>query len=229
MEWLRSEFTKARDRREHVWVLAHIPPGVDPYTTALKMRDVCGGQSPEMFLASDELAGVLRDFSDVVQLVLFGHTHFDEVRFLKSQREASPAGVAVKLVPSISPINGNRPAFTLAYIDAANAMLMDYRVYAASNQTGVNAEWSEKYDFAQTYQQPSFSAATVDKLIAGFKADPGAKSAPSQSYLRNLGVRQHAFILTLLWPQFVCGLSNTTAETFKACLCADMQEPQGTK
>ncbi len=100
---------------------------------------------------------------------------------------APPQGVAVKMVPSISPIDGNNPAFMVAQIDAATAQLKDYRVIVASNQTGVDATWTEEYDFAKAYKEPGFTAATAADLIAGFKADPTAQTDASKSYIHNYG------------------------------------------
>ena len=84
------------------------------------------------------------------------------------------------MVGSISPINGNNPSFTVAEIDAATAQLKDYQVFVASNQTGVDTQWSEEYDFAKAYKEPAFTAATVADLVAGFKADPTAQSAQAR-------------------------------------------------
>ena len=63
--------------------------------------------------------------------------------------------------------------------------LKDYRVFVASNQTGIDTKWSEEYDFAKTYKEPAFTAATVADLVAGFKADPTAQAAASESYIQN--------------------------------------------
>ncbi len=60
----------------------------------------------------------------------------------------------------------------VAQIDAATAQLKDYRVIVASNQTGpdanpntsVGTQWREEYDFAQTYKEDAFTAASVDEI-----------------------------------------------------------------
>ena len=89
----------------------------------------------------------------------------DEVRLLEpADADAAEKGVAVKMVPSISPVDGNNPSFTVARIDAATATMKDYRVVAASNKTGVDTTWTEEYDFAKTYKEPAFSAATLEDL-----------------------------------------------------------------
>ena len=219
--WLREQLESARRDHERVWVMAHIPPGVDPYSTARKMRDVCGGESPEMFLSSGALAATLADFGDVIRLVILGHTHMDELRLLEppgGESAAHPA-VAVKIVGSISPVDQNNSSFTVARVDAATAELVDYQVFAASGPTGVRTVWSKEYDFRATYGVPAFTASSVAELIARFRADPGAQSQVSQSYLRNYFVGDRSKELVPFWPQYVCALANSTQETYRACVC----------
>jgi sphingomyelin phosphodiesterase acid-like 3 len=219
--WLRQQLTEARGKKQKIWVVGHIPPGIDLYSTAKKMGDVCGDQQPAMFLSSEKMTDVLTEFGDVVQLAIFAHTHMDELRLLKDETHtpASSKPVAVKMVSSISPNHGNNPSFTIAQIDPATAALVDYRVFTASNQTGVDAKWIEEYDFARSYHEQEFSSSTVSKLIAGFAADPSAKTASSQSYLNDFSAGSPSPVLQIFWPQYVCTLSNHSAEAFKACVC----------
>jgi sphingomyelin phosphodiesterase acid-like 3 len=223
LAWLQRQLTEAREKREKVWVMGHIPPGVYLHATVAKMRDVCGGAKPEMFLSSEKMADELVEFSDVVQLAIFAHTHMDEVRILKADSDARPSAagnsVAVKMVPSISPIDGNAPSFTVARIDPSSAALVDYRVFVASNRTGVDATWNEEYDYGQTYREAAFSAASVTRLIAGFQADPGANTEASRAYIHNFVAGTASPLLQLVWPQYVCSLSNHSAEGFKSCVC----------
>jgi sphingomyelin phosphodiesterase acid-like 3 len=220
--WLRDQLETARREHQKVWFMAHIPPGVDPYSTARKMRDVCGGEKAEMFLSSDALAATLADFGDVIRLAIFAHTHMDELRLLDPAASASAAHlpVAVKMVSSISPVDGNNPSFTVARVNAATAELTDYDVYAASNQTGVDTTWSREYDFADTYHEPAFTASTVADLIAGFRADKTAQTPASQAYLRDYFVGDRSALLKPFWPQYVCALANSTSEAYRSCVCS---------
>ena len=106
--WLKRQLNDARDRKEKIWVMAHIPPGVDSYSTARKWMELCAGGKPKMFLSSEALPEVLAEYGDVVQLAIFAHTHMDEMRLLQPEG-AKPGGslersVVLKLVPSISPV-----------------------------------------------------------------------------------------------------------------------------
>lgn len=217
--WLQRELALARRLKQRVWVMGHIPPGVDIYSTFRKMRNICGSDKPEMFLSSDQLGDTLVENADVVRLGLFAHTHMDEIRLLEPEGDTHGGDVAIKMVSSITPVNGNNPSFTVAKVDPATATLADYQVFAASNLNGVNASWTKEYDFAQAYRKTVFSAATVKPLIAEFRADPNATTSASRSYIDDFFVGDHSSLIKPLWPQYVCALSHYKAEEFDRCVC----------
>jgi sphingomyelin phosphodiesterase acid-like 3 len=224
--WLRAQLTAARAAHQHVWVMAHIPPGIDAYSTFAKHRDVCAGNSPEMFLGSEALANTLTDFPDVIRLALFGHTHMDELRAYTTPDGTIPG----KLVPSITPVNGNNPAFTLATIEPNTATLQDYTVYAASNQTGIDTTWAEEYRFSTTYHRPNLSGASAAKLTAAFLDDHTGSSPASRAYqqffyvgepdaAKAIGASLKAAAMQVVWPAYACAITQANAKTFTACVC----------
>jgi sphingomyelin phosphodiesterase acid-like 3 len=237
LAWLRQQLAEARANKQKVWVMGHIPPGVDLYATASKMIDVCGGRDPVMFLSSEILTDALTDSADVIELAIFAHTHMDEIKLLKAETpDAHPAvpqnitaetkgvaaeskAIAMKEVSSISPINGNRPSITLAQVDPTTAVLRDYKVFTASNRTGVDAIWSEEYDFNRSYNEAEFDKSSVHHLITGFAADSGAKTQPSRSYIQDFSTGSRLTELQMFWPEYVCSLSNHTRQSFRACVC----------
>jgi sphingomyelin phosphodiesterase acid-like 3 len=218
--WLEQQLDAARRDHEKVWVMSHIPPGVDPYSTATRVLDLCSGGKPTMFLKSEALPDAMAGYGDVIELAIFAHTHMDEMRLLKPAMGDPASGVALKMVGSISPVNGNNPSFTVAEVDAATAQLKDYQVFVASNQTGVDTQWSEEYDFAKTYNVDAFTARNVADLVAGFKADPTAQSGASQSYIRNYGSSGGGMrAIGAFWQPYTCALRNDGADAFRECVC----------
>jgi len=218
--WMEQQLNAARRSHEKVWVMSHIPPGVNPYATATKVLDLCSGGKPTMFLKSEALPDAMSNYGDVIALAIFAHTHMDEIRILKPAAAGAPAeGVAVKMVGSISPIDGNNPSFTLAQINAATGQLKDYRVIVASNQTGVDTQWSEEYDFAKTYKKDAFTAGSDEDLIARFKADPTAQAPASQSYIQNYSPGGGSRALGVFWQPYTCALRNDGADAFRECVC----------
>src|SRR6185437_1911770 len=133
--WLQRQFAEARRQKQRVWIMGHIPPAVDIYSTFTRMRNICANDKPEMFLSSDKLGDALVSNADVIRLGLFAHTHMDELRLLRPEGSTKGGAVAIKMVSSISPVNGNNPSFTVASIDTAAATLTNYEVFVASNLT----------------------------------------------------------------------------------------------
>ncbi len=215
--WMTKELDRARRAKEKVWVMAHIPPGVDPYSTITKAKNLCGGGAPQMFLGSEAMADAMAGYGDVIPLAIFAHTHMDEMRLLEPGKD-DHGPVAVKVVPSISPIDGNNPSFTVATVDVETGVLVDYRVIASSNTAG--ASWAEEYDYAKAYGKSSFAAGSLESLFAGFKTDASAQTEASRSYLKDYFVGDVSKELTLFWPQYVCALDNRTESSYRACYCA---------
>ena len=226
LAWLAEQIAAARQQGDLVWVMGHIPPGVDIYATARRSTNVCAGGRPQMFLASESLAELLARNADIVRLAIFGHTHADEMRLLTVDSSLAKAsaqtslGVPLKIVASITPINGNRPTFTLASIDPVTASLADYTVVMASNRTGVGTTWSPEYTYSATFHQPEFDAASLAKLIPEIEGDPAAKSADSQAYLRNYFPGDISSAIQFAWPEYACSLEHDSARSFAACACA---------
>jgi sphingomyelin phosphodiesterase acid-like 3 len=222
LNWLDQQLTKAQQSAENVWVMGHIPPGIDPYSTAAKFKNVCGGDKPVMFLAGNKMADLFVDHSENIKLGIFAHTHMDEMRLLQQDSKDTQPGaspVAVKMVSSISPVDGNNPSFTIARINPSTAVLEDYEVIAASNQTGIATKWTKEYGFRETYHEPDFSPATITRLIGEFRADSNASTSVSKAYIRDYFVGDASRELTPFWQPYVCALDHRTAKSFDACVC----------
>jgi hypothetical protein len=76
-----------------------------------------------------------------------------------------------------------------------------------------------EYDFAQSFHQQQFSPSTVRALIQEFAADPDAKTAVSQQYIRHYFISDRSPELKPFWPQYVCALANANLESYAACVC----------
>jgi sphingomyelin phosphodiesterase acid-like 3 len=224
--WLTKQLAAARRLKEKVWVVGHIPPGIDPYSTFSKFKNVCVGDQPVMFLSSERLADVMGAYADVIQLGLFGHSHMDEMRLFGTDGKGARGKVAIKMISSISPWDGNYPSFTVARVDPAKSRLLDYDVIAASNMTGVNAVWTKEYSYGETFHKPDFSAGTLNTLFAEFSADPDARDPMSRAFLQHYFVGDQSLLLKSLWPQYVCTLGNHTVKGFAACVCPAPGSPQ---
>lgn len=214
LAWLSKQLDEARAQHERVWVMGHIPPGVDIHAAALHLRTICDGAAPQMFLSSEKLGGVLAANADVVRLGIFAHTHMDELRLVG---EAPKTMVAVKMVPSITPVHGNRPAFTVARVAPGSATLKDYSVFMASDSEGT--AWSKEYTYSTAYRERAFAPREVERLVSEFAADPGAKTAASRAFIRYFYAGDTSGLIKPLWPEYVCALAHDSGKGFAKCAC----------
>lgn len=220
--WLRDQLQQARQSGQNVWIMGHIPTGIDPYATTRRLGAMCGHVNPVLFLSSTKLSDLLIEYADIVRLGIFAHTHMDEIRLLQpesAEPNSNGPGVVIKMIPSISPVDGNDPSFTIARINPASAILQDYEVVSASNHTGIATRWSVEYDFAQTFQQHQFSPSAVRTLITQFAADPDADTSASREYIRHYFIGDRSAELKPFWPQYVCTLANPSLVSYASCIC----------
>jgi sphingomyelin phosphodiesterase acid-like 3 len=59
----------------------------------------------------------------------------------------------------------------------------------------------------------------LEKLLAGFKEDPEAKTKASQAFIRYFFTGDDSSLIKPLWPEYVCALSRVTAQGFHDCMC----------
>ena len=238
LTWLRAQLAQARAHGEQVWVMGHIPPGIDAYASfhryVLRPSELCTAQ-PQPFLADTAIADTLLDYADVVRLGLFGHTHMDEVRLLHRPFASTRPGnngpprasveetaVSVKLVPSITPFFGNHPAFLIAAINPQTLALQDWQTFVSPAAGGSAAPWTEAYRFSTAYHLPDLSAKSVSELSLVLTTDREGKAPRSVAYRQHfyagdLGL--YALGLGQIWPAYACAVREDRPEAFHDCLC----------
>ncbi len=219
--WLREQLIAAKHEHQTVWVMAHIPPGVDTYASFHKfIKDpskMCPVDAPTMQLGSEGLTRTLTDYAPIVKLAIFAHTHMDEIKVLHNSEGAA---IPAKLVPSISPVNGNVPAFLVAKVRPDTAVMLDYTVYAASDaQAG---SWAEEYRFGSAYGLPDFSADSVAQVASRLAKDKSSSDPMSQTYQRwflagDNGDFAHG--LKAVWPGYACAIAEDGGPVFQECAC----------
>ena len=235
--WLRAQLAEARAHHEQVWVMGHIPPGIDVYASfaryVLRPAELCTA-STLPFLFDTAIADTLLDYPDVVRLALFAHTHMDEIRLLHRGAKgdvgdgtpsAGDVAIPAKLVPSVTPYFGNHPAFLVAAIDPHTLVLKDWQAFVSPGPDGTGAPWPAGYRFSTAYGLPDFSAASAQTLADGFTADRGGKDPRSRTYRDHFyagDIGLYALGLEQVWPAYACAVREDRPAAFHDCLCPAM-------
>eukprot|EP00929_Paragymnodinium_shiwhaense_P068381 TRINITY_DN34379_c0_g1_i1.p1 TRINITY_DN34379_c0_g1~~TRINITY_DN34379_c0_g1_i1.p1 ORF type:complete len:447 (-),score=100.82 TRINITY_DN34379_c0_g1_i1:379-1719(-) len=152
-QWLRERLAAARKANSSVYIVGHIPPGIETFGyTALWHKEYLEAY---LSIVQDKQLG------GVVAAQLFGHVHKDEFRLLPN----APTGAGpILLTSALSPIYRNLPSFRVVEYDAGSGRLVSWKTYYAELQTGSQPlRWRLGYDALQLY--PAFASAAASKTF----------------------------------------------------------------
>lgn len=185
IKWLELQLLRARKENQRVWLLMHIPPGLDSYA-----EEKVNGQSQTAEMWADEFSLAYRkliaDYQDVVRISFNGHVHMDDFRMDRIDDEHV---VLHKIVPAVSPVFGNNPAFQVFQLDDSSCEITNWQTQfldlSDSTRNQVLSSWKLEYDARTAYGIDVVTAATIRRLIAGMVDDPeGSHAQAYRNYYR---------------------------------------------
>jgi hypothetical protein len=126
------------------------------------------------------------------------------------------------LVPSISPVHANNPAFFVAHIDTASGAVTDYDAYALDlaaavvSSANAPAAFAHEYAFNQAYDVRGFTLASLVQLQQNIRDDTqNIRETEAAHYVS--GSRFNV-IGTQTWHVYWCANANLDAASFETCL-----------
>ncbi|MEM7357653.1 MAG: metallophosphoesterase [Pseudomonadota bacterium] len=172
MDWMESELLSAKNAGEKVWLIMHIPPGLDAYAvnsatcptspTASQamwahLPRQTGNQPVVQWL--DRFISAVETYQPYISGVLYGHTHMDEVRRIYGSDNQTITAVALS-APGITPQHYNNPGFKVVSYDTASKEFLNAVTHY---RTLSDKTWST-YDL-----QSTFGCTTGSTLFDCFK------------------------------------------------------------
>lgn len=187
--WFEEALSQAKEERKTVWLLLHVPPGLDSYE-----EDETHGTSAAASLWKEPFLDRYRElvgrYRTILQVSFAGHTHMDDYRVTHSG--GTPA-LLTKIVPSVSSVFGNNPAFQVFEFDAETGALADWQTYGLSlaNAGGPSSSpaWHREYDALGAYRLGQIDAETVAALFARIRDNPGCPEAEAYRRYFRVGAR----------------------------------------
>jgi sphingomyelin phosphodiesterase acid-like 3 len=200
LAWLEWQLFRARQRRQTVSLVMHIPPGINPHesTPAAPVRFWVDGWR-------DRFLAIAAAYAPVLTAGYAGHTHMDDFRIL-----STPAGpyLAIRVTPSVTPLFGNNPSFSVMRYGRGDARPVGYVSYVFQG-----GAWQREYDFAETYGYATYSAANLTALAAAIRAGGSARAAYARYYTS--GAKSP--ITDANARVYACAQTELVAEAFAAC------------
>jgi hypothetical protein len=168
LAWLEAELAAAKEAGERVWLVYHIPPGIDGFATL--RRGACPDTMIPMWDQTHAAAflALLKRYADTVAAGFAGHTHMDDFRLIGDAE--GRYGFAL-ITPAVSPIFGQNPAFRTVVYDTQGGIL-DQTTYDLTNLPqataagGVSPEWRAEYTFTRQWSLPRVDLPSLDRLYS---------------------------------------------------------------
>lgn len=206
LEWLEKELAAARREHAHVWLEFHIPPGMDAYASWKRSAPVALWQ-PD---ANRRVLELLREYRDVVSAAFAGHLHRNEFRSVL-RADGTPAA-AIHVVPAVSPIFGNNPAFQILEVDARSGKLRDAVTFAL-DLAARDSLFREEFRFSKRYGSLPDAAgyARLDTLLS-------SSTATRTDFQKAFGGGSAHAIPSGYWHFEACALGHLDPESYEACL-----------
>ena len=215
LTWLESTLATASRSGQRVWLMYHIPPGIDTYATLQKGPCPI---TPVSLWSADDLARfwqILARFPGLVKVSFAAHTHRDEFRL-------PPGGGYVHVAPAVSPVYYDNPAFAVFSYARASGDVADVKTYELDldPKRGGGTQWALEYDFRQAYGQPAVDASALRKVLRAIHDDPAVRERYLTLYPVSAGSPDLPH-----WLAYWCAARVFTAEEFTACYCAGAPSP----
>lgn len=207
LTWFEDELRLARDEGKRVWLLFHIPPGMDVYDTE-EYGGACPDAKPETFWKDEyqqKYLAITKAYRKTIVGSFAGHTHQDEFRFASDD--------FIHINPSVSPIFGNNPAFEVVEVTRRG----DIKNYVAHHLPNVTLPWAREYSWGDAYAKPRYDAGTLTQLEAAIAAD----TATRETYFTHFssGSPKSSAGALAGWRGYWCGFRMRTATAFASCYC----------
>lgn len=215
LDWFEKELSKARAAKERVWLLLHIPPGVNVYNT---QHNNSTGQAVDVGLFwqtgyNQRYLALITKYRDVIVTAFAGHTHMDDFRLISSTNNGTrQASSFIRISPSVSPVFGNNPSFQVIRIDPRTGTLNDETIYYMDLAKS-RPVFEQEYTFTQTYGvAPNLSG--LAPLNSALRTNRDKRN----SYIERYPVSSSESTISDVWQWYWCGIGNLTQTNYiKTC------------
>lgn len=218
MDWLGNNLERQRIAGGTVWLVHHMPWGVDALATVWTKQADCAARvvsfRREPF--DRRFNALLRRYGTMIRTGFGGHIHSDDYRVVLDA--ASRPLITQKIIPAISPIYRQNPGFQIVAYDPASAAPTDLTTYYLTNldraSLAVPGDWRFEYAFSDTYDPAGYTAEGVNALINAVAVDGSV--AASYQMLHQVS---HDPLPQSVVPSLVCSITQLDTHDFTQCYC----------
>ena len=187
-------------------LLTHIPPGIDEYASAK------GAKATPLYKEAytQQLLSTLATKGVRLRAFLIGHIH--HATFEVADTAGGQLGAFV--ISSISPNQGNNPAFVSASVQSSDPMLLNTTTYVLS-LASIGNGWTPLYSFNTAYGVQGVDAPSLLRLQSTMAADSSVRATFFANYN---SASATATPSPEKWRWYWCGHTNLTPAPYTQCV-----------
>lgn len=220
LNWLDSTLASAKNAGKKVWLLMHVPPGAYVAQTASQLDPNGQLSSATMQLKSNYQTSLLQTisaYSDIITMMLGGHTHMDEFRNIYGGSPLSSSGTLI-ITPGITPYFDNNAAYRIFTFLENNFKPTDYKTIYYNIAT-LPAEFSNYYTFSAVYFNGAMRSLLDDALTNLYpllNTDTTKQGLFRSHYY--LGSEASSTITDATWKVYWCGIVDMAEQDLINCV-----------
>ena len=213
LDWLEATLADATRTGDKVWVILHIPPGVDVFATLhVNPNPPIPNQIVPLIKETHlgRLRSILASHSNTVRTIFAGHVHRDEFRLTRAIDMIEHAAVPVLVSPAVSPVYGNQPGYKIINYGQRDYSILDYGVYYLDLGDTV---WKTGQLFHEAYGFSSLAADDMASLYEALKSNAGMRD---QYILAYGGFKTSGRAITdTTFPYYLLAIKYLDSESYR--------------
>jgi len=217
LDWLLKVLAKAHADKKKVFMLTHIPAGMNIYDTVKNYMDESGKISDaDLFWkesCQSRFLEICRQYESDIEFIFSGHTHMDE--YLLVLDRDGEAYKPVVVTPAVSPQFGNNPAFKVMTLRGEDWKPLDCRSISCDPALS-SPDFSTYYVFSEAYSTKAPLAESLVELFPRMATDAGARINYARFYYS--GHDDANIIDNITWPAYWCGVGKMDKEAYIECV-----------
>src|SRR5271165_2955451 len=188
LQWLQSNLAAVQQANQKVWLMFHIPPGIDGYATVHKFAAQLQATGPSVDKScadaivpmwvptwTAQFDGLLETYQHTAVASFAGHTHTDDLRLVNA---AGVNQAFVLIDPPVSPVYGQNPAFRVVTF-RPDGSLVDQSTYYLTNlqqaSSKVRGQWKKEYRFTREWRAPRLDLASLGTIYSQIQTKEAAR------------------------------------------------------
>ena len=206
LQWLDNILAKAKEHKQHVILLQHIPYGIDMYKTARTSLPTPIIVPVTSAILQQAYLKILDKYADVISGIYAGHYHADYLALLQ------PSNIPVVGTLALNSNFGNNPGFKILNLDT-NGNLANYNAYICNlNHNTILCE--------NGYQSSTLYGMNITKGIGSISSDVGESRTINyrKFYNGNNSLFPQPISDTQHWQYYFCAINNVTMDSYSNCL-----------